>query len=120
MPSLALRDRCISRTADAAQAAFVLLRSPWQAWDLPGWVNPNPRLLRLTASWPTASARSISKTRMSPVTRAELEAVTNAFARTLARYVPAEKLDEAEAFMRSELGLVGGNLRRASLVDDSH
>ena len=44
---------------------------------------------------------------MGPVTRAELNAVINAVARTLARYVPDEKLDEAEAFMRSELGLGG-------------
>jgi len=41
------------------------------------------------------------------VTRAELDAVTNAFARTLARYVPDAKLDEAEAFVRGELGVVG-------------
>jgi len=41
------------------------------------------------------------------VTRAELDAVINAFALTLARYVPDEKLDEAEAFMRSELALGG-------------
>jgi len=32
-------------------------------------------------------------------------AVIYAFARTLARYVPDDKLDEAEAFVRSELGL---------------
>jgi len=33
--------------------------------------------------------------------------VINAFARTLARYVPDDKLDEAEAFVRSDLGLAG-------------
>jgi len=41
------------------------------------------------------------------VTRAELDAVINAFARTLARYVADDKLDEAEAFMCGELGLAG-------------
>jgi len=41
------------------------------------------------------------------VTRAELDAVINAFAHTLARYVPDDKLDEAEAFVRGELGVLG-------------
>jgi len=34
--------------------------------------------------------------------------VINAFARTLARYVADDKLDEAEAFVRSQLGLANG------------
>jgi hypothetical protein len=33
-----------------------------------------------------------------PVTRAELDAVVNTFARARARYVPAEKLDETDRF----------------------
>jgi len=57
--------------------------------------------------------------KMGPVTRAELNAVINAFARTLARYVPDEKLDEAEAFVRSQLGVAvadGTTAKRASRV----
>jgi len=43
--------------------------------------------------------------KLGPVTRAELDAVINAVARMLARFVPDERLTEAQ--LRSELGLAG-------------
>jgi hypothetical protein len=41
------------------------------------------------------------------ISSAELNAMINAFARPLAQYIPAEKLDEVEAFTRSERGFAG-------------
>jgi len=106
VPPSALRDRLHIAYRRRGPTCVRTFAQPLANLGLAGLGQSEPALASPTASWSTA--RSISKTSMSPVTRAELDAVINAFARTLARYVPDEKLDEAEAFMRGELGLVGG------------
>jgi hypothetical protein len=71
----------------------------------------DPAILRAVAALETCArvAQRIVEleNKMGPVTRAELDAVINAFARTLARFVPDDRLGEAAVFMRSELGVVG-------------